>query len=300
MTDEEVSDGLGCNPDVNAISLMGSTSTSPQIIVDAARTFRRVEVDFAGNNPVIVFPDADISACAQSCVHSCFTNKGEVCTCTRRIFVHRHVYSEFMAEFRSAVESRIRIGDPFNPDTFYGPFAYPMIVDMVADKIKLAQKEGATVEFWPHRQQVEEGKVVVDESTARATIRGCEGSLFLVPTIITGLKPSSAVATDLCFAPVISIFEFGSEDDKIDEKTEDHLIGMVNSVRRVICAAVWTKDFERFKRVANKLSAGYVWNNGWFLRDLSMHPGGQATRGYARNGVEDAIEFYSQAKTLVI
>ncbi|KAJ1679891.1 Aldehyde dehydrogenase 8 member A1 [Spiromyces aspiralis] len=290
--DIAVSGGLASDPRVAAISMMGSTRTFPETIPAANSAFKRTEVEFAGNNPTIVFGDCDLDRCVETCLRSCFVNKGEICTCTRRVFVHRSVYREFVARFKQAVRQKIRIGDPFDDSVYYGPYSSSEMDEKVRGFIVKAQEEGVNVDFLLNDEQVADGSVRLNAvKDGRVIVKGrCEGARFVAPTVITEISPESQVVTEFYFGPVVCVMPFD---------TEEEVVGYANNVRYILGAVIWSEDQQKAKRIANQLRTGYIWSNCWYLRDMDMAFGGLISHGAGRSGLEDIIEFYTQAKTLI-
>ena len=52
-----------------------------------------------GKNPAIVFDDVNLDECVQTCIRSSFSNQGEICLCSSRIYVQDKVFDSFMDKF---------------------------------------------------------------------------------------------------------------------------------------------------------------------------------------------------------
>ena len=70
----------------------------------------------SGSDPAIVFKDADLAKAAATVVRARFENAGQNCNATKRVYVEREVYDEFV---KLVVEktAALRVGDPM-PDQF--------------------------------------------------------------------------------------------------------------------------------------------------------------------------------------
>jgi aminomuconate-semialdehyde/2-hydroxymuconate-6-semialdehyde dehydrogenase len=66
--------------------------------------------------------------------------------------------------------------------------------------------------------------------------------------------------------------------------TEEEAIALANDSKYGLAAALWTENLSRAHRVADKLEAGIVWVNSWFLRDLRTPFGGSKQSGIGREG----------------
>ena len=75
-------------------------------------------------------------------------------------------------------------------------------------------------------------------------------------------------------------------------------IAMANATDYGLSASIWTTDPDRAARVARRIEAGTVWVNCWLLRDLRVPFGGIKHSGVGREGGEEAMRFFTEAKTI--
>lgn len=94
-------DGLGPwlteHPGIDKVSFTGSTATGRRVMQSASATLKRVTLELGGNDPAIVMPDADIAAIAEKLFWAAFTNNGQICIATKRMYVHEAVYEPLKA-----------------------------------------------------------------------------------------------------------------------------------------------------------------------------------------------------------
>ena len=96
--------------------------------------------------------------------------------------------------------SQIRIGDPLDTNTLYGPLHTKQSVQTYLSVVKEAAKEGATI--------VCGGKVIEREGN------------FVEPTIITGLRHDSPLVHRETFAPIVYGLKFNDFDEAISWNNE--------------------------------------------------------------------------------
>jgi aminomuconate-semialdehyde/2-hydroxymuconate-6-semialdehyde dehydrogenase len=117
------------------------------------------------------------------------------------------------------------------------------------------------------------------------------GGYWIQPTIWTGLPEDATVVREEIFGPVCHITPFD---------TEEEACRMANDTPYGLAATLWTENVSRAHRVADKLEAGIVWVNSWFLRDLRTPFGGSKQSGIGREGGVHSLEFYSELKNVCI
>lgn len=263
------------HPDIKAISFTGGTATGRTIYQGAAKHLKKVSLELGGKNPTIIFDDSDLDAAVEGAKAAAFTNQGQVCLCGSRLFVQESIYEDFKAAFISAVQD-IEIGDPHVSATEHGAMVSEDHMQKVLSYIELAQQEGGTL-LCGGQQHTPEGR--------------CENGCFIEPTVFENLSYSCRTNQEEIFGPVVTLIPFSNEADVIE---------MANSTEYGLAASVWTLDQERAKRVAAKLESGIVWINCWNVRDLETPFGGVKNSGVGREGVWNALKFFSEEKTVTI
>eukprot|EP00993_Chasmostoma_nieuportense_P000799 NODE_1733_length_1398_cov_49.188041_g1646_i0.p1 GENE.NODE_1733_length_1398_cov_49.188041_g1646_i0~~NODE_1733_length_1398_cov_49.188041_g1646_i0.p1 ORF type:complete len:233 (+),score=47.54 NODE_1733_length_1398_cov_49.188041_g1646_i0:351-1049(+) len=108
------------HPHVDKIAFTGSTEVGRKIMIEAAKTFKRVTLELGGKSPTIVLPDADLEEAVKGCHEGLFFNQGQVCCAGSRTYVHKDIYDEFVRRSVELAKSR-KVGHPFNPLTQQGP-----------------------------------------------------------------------------------------------------------------------------------------------------------------------------------
>src|SRR5208282_3300955 len=97
--DGRVGSALVRHADVRRVGFVGSIPTGRAIARDAAEGLKRVSLELGGKNPIIIFPDADPKLAAAAAVQGMNMNRqGQSCSSTSRVFVHRAVHDEVVAE----------------------------------------------------------------------------------------------------------------------------------------------------------------------------------------------------------
>jgi acyl-CoA reductase-like NAD-dependent aldehyde dehydrogenase len=97
-----------------------------------------------GQDPFIVFADADLELALGDLVQAKFSYSGQTCTAPKRIFIERGIYREFLDSFVERVK-RLAVGDPADPRTDVSPVASPVAIDRIRAQLAQAQAKGARV-----------------------------------------------------------------------------------------------------------------------------------------------------------
>ncbi len=84
------------HPLIRKVSFTGSTATGKAIMALAAKGLKRLTLELGGNDAMIVCEDADIVGAARAAAVGRFFNAGQACIATKRIYVHRSKYDEFV------------------------------------------------------------------------------------------------------------------------------------------------------------------------------------------------------------
>lgn len=263
------------HPDVAAITFTGESATGQRIMADAAPTLKPLSFELGGKNPAIIFADADFDAAVAGTIKSVFSNCGQVCLCSERVYVERPIFDRFVSALKAGAE-QLKYGDPSDPETGMGPLISAQHRDKVLSYYELAREEGATIVT---------GGGVPDLEPEYAN-----GS-WVEPTILTGLSDEARCVREEIFGPVCHVAPFDREEEVIDR---------ANDTEYGLCAAVWTSDLQRGHRMAAAIDCGLVWLNSWFLRDLRTPFGGTGASGIGREGGIHSVNFYSELKNVCV
>lgn len=140
----EVPQALVTHPLVKMVSFTGSTAAGAAVAKSASSSITPVVLELGGKNAFIVFEDADFDLAVRDALDGAFFNKGEACTATSRLLIHRSIYDQFIEKLSAGVK-HLRAGNGLDPKTHIGPQVSKAQQKRILDYIDLGKKEGATV-----------------------------------------------------------------------------------------------------------------------------------------------------------
>ena len=263
--------------DILRLSFTGSTATGRIISLACAQEFKKPpSLEMGGKNPSIVFADAQLEAAADCVSRAAFANQGQVCLSGSRIYVEQSVYESFKSMLIERAKS-FEPGDPLQPSTKHGATVSESHLKKVLSYIDLAKSEG--------------GKLLC--GGGREKLSGeCQNGYFIQATLFEGLGIETRTNQEEIFGPVATITPF---------KTEAEVVALANDSEYGLSASIWTQDSKRATRVADALDTGMPWINCWNLRVLETPFGGFKNSGNGhREGVPDAMEFFTEKKTVMM
>lgn len=265
----KVGDYLIRHPGIDKISFTGSTAAGKHIAGIAAERLARVSLELGGKSAAMILEDAEIDKVLPSLVLYSMPITGQVCFSLTRILVPRTRKDEFIEAYAGAV-SRIKVGDPFDPEAGMGPLTMQRQLARVQSYIETGISEGAHLRMGGGRP-------------AHMT-----SGFYIEPTIFTDVDPRMTIAREEIFGPVVSFMEYEDESD---------LLLKANRSDYGLHGAIYTEDPERGFAVARQYRAGSVTINGMIV-DIEMPFGGFKQSGLGREGGIEGLETYLETKTI--
>jgi aldehyde dehydrogenase (NAD+) len=263
-------DALVKHPLVDKVAFTGSTSVGQSIVRNGAATMKHTTMELGGKSPNIVFADANLDAAVEAAFWGIFWNKGEVCVAGSRILVERKIHDAFVERLARRAGSAV-LGDPIDEATQIGPIASKAEFEKVVGYIEVGKSEGA--------------KVAAGGGTRRVDGKG----LFVEPTVFVNATNAMRISREEIFGPVVPVIPFDTEEDAI-RLANDSPYGLASGIQ--------TGDLRRALRLADRIKAGTVWLNTWHKYHPNAPFGGFKMSGYGREQGAEALESYTQYKTI--
>ncbi|KAG9353818.1 hypothetical protein JZ751_011942 [Albula glossodonta] len=214
----DIGSALAKDERVDLVSFTGSTHVGKMVSLMVQERFGRQLLELGGNNAIVVFEDADLNLVVPSAVFAAVGTAGQRCTTTRRLMLHESIHDEVVERISKAYK-QVRIGDPWDPNTLYGPLHTKQAVEQYKAAIEQAKQQGGTV-------------VCGGQEMDRP-------GNYVEPTIITGLAHNAPIVHTETFVPILYVLKF---------KTEEEAFAWNNEVKQGLSSSIFTKDMGRVFR----------------------------------------------------
>lgn len=254
------------DPRVAAVSFTGSTGVGISLAETCAKTLRPVSLELGGNDPLIIFDDADYEKALNETVAGRIGNAGQTCCASKRFIVQKGIYDQFAKDLVARL-SAVKVGNPADPSVEMGPCVRE------ADAMEVERQINLTV-----------------EQGGELLLGGKRKGAFVEPTVIKTPK-SADIAKDMeCFGPVWPLIPF----DTLDEAVE-----IANNTIFGLSSGVITSDIRVAMKVANRVESGSCVIEGSGNYRLAHQPfGGYKYSGVGREGAVSTLDEVTQQKTI--
>jgi aldehyde dehydrogenase (NAD+) len=258
------------------VSFTGSTAVGRLVGERVARRLGRSLLELGGNNAIIVDETADLKLAIPAIVFGAVGTAGQRCTTTRRVFIHKSIFSQVLGKLVAAyAQVEKKIGDPTLAATLMGPLNSQAAVAGFLSAIEKAQAAGGKVETG--------GKALTDRP-----------GNFVLPTIITGLSNADAVVQSETFAPILYAMPFESLDEAI---------ALQNAVPQGLSSSIFTQNMrtaETYLSAAGSDCGIANVNIGTSGAEIGGAFGGEKETGGGRESGSDAWKAYMRRQTNTI
>ncbi|PYS99400.1 MAG: succinate-semialdehyde dehydrogenase [Acidobacteria bacterium] len=256
------------------IMFTGSVATGKKIAAAASKNLTSVVLELGGKDPMIVFDDANLQLAASAAVWGAFCNSGQSCSSVERLYVQEGAAKQ-LTKLIVEKTRELKQGAGDAEDISIGAMSSERQLRMVEDHVEDFRRAGAKIEI---------GGKVLSTGLSRKPPEGGIQNLFYEPTVITGATNEMRAMREETFGPTLPIATF---------KTEDEAIRLANDSEFGLTASVWTRDYEKGRRVAEQIEAGSVCvNEVLYTHGIGQTPwGGFKNSGRGRtHGAEGLME----------
>lgn len=266
----EVGEAIVTHPGIDKISFTGDSKVGKRILELAAPRVMPVAAELGGKNAMIVLDDCDLDGAVEGATHAAFFNSGQNCGSPSRFYVQEGIYDDFVSRFVRAA-SKIKVGNPTDPETMMGPLAYMECRKTAERFIESAKAAGFKTLLG--------GEPLTDPYL--------NNGAFVMPTIFEVTDNSHELMQEEIFAPIVGIIKI---------KTAEEAIELTNDCSYGLCASIWTADYHKGLLMIEDLKVGTAWIN----QHLEIVPetpwGGQKDSGWTKENSVLVLDEYCYHK----
>ena len=255
---------------IHVISLTGSTETGLKVIRDAG--IKQFIMELGGGDPAIVLDDADLDLAASKIAVGITSYSGQRCDSIKLILAEEPVYDELKEKLVSEL-SKVRVGDPRDPDVGMGPLIDESTADEVVEAAREAEEAGGRILYGGRKL----------------------GPNYILPTLVEVVDKDALrrlrVFKDEIFASIAVITPVSSVDEAIE---------LANERRYGLDAAIFGRDINKIRKLIRLLEVGAIYINEYPRHGIGYYPfGGRKDSGIGMEGIGYSIEYVTARKTIV-
>lgn len=265
-----VGNALVVHPDVRAISFTGSVAVGRQLLVDAAKGMKKVQLEMGGKNPMVVMNDADLGIAIPACLNGAFFSTGQRCTASSRLIVEAGIYDEFVEKLRKAAAA-LAVGDALDPATQIGPVASANQLKNNLSYVDIARAEGAGV-------------------LGGEVVSGATEGFYQTPALFVDATNDMRSSREEIFGPCASVIKAGDFDEAL---------AFANDTEFGLASGICTGSLKYARAFRKRSQTGMVMVNLPTAGvDYHVPFGGSKGSSYgSREQGRYAAEFYTTVKT---
>jgi aldehyde dehydrogenase (NAD+) len=253
---------LVVHPDVDKIAFTGSTEVGRAIRRATADSHKKLSLELGGKSPFVVFEDADLDSAVEGLVDGIWLNQGQVCCAGSRLLMQESIAAQLSRKLQARMAT-LRVGPPLDKTTDIGAIVARVQLERIEGLVAQGVAEGATC--W--------------QPDIPLPPRG----LYYKPTLFTNVHPTSVVAQQEIFGPVLAAMTF---------RTPAEAVELANNTAYGLAASVWSESVNVALQVASRIKAGVVWVNSTNLFDAASGFGGYRESGFGREGGREGLREY--------
>ncbi len=278
--DKEAVDALLYNPDVKAVSFVGSTPIAKYIHQTATSNGKRVQALGGAKNHAIIMPDADLEMTANALMGAAFGSAGERCMAISVAVPVTDAVADALIKIMIPKIEALKIGPTTNKTSEMGPLVTEQHLAKVKGYIDQGEAEGA--------------KVVMDGRGFKQDQEGFENGYFIGGTLLDNVTEDMTVWKDEIFGPVLSIVRKNSYQEALD---------LVHKHEYANGTAIFTRDGDTARNFAQDVQVGMIGVNVPIPVPMAFHSfGGWKSSIFGEHHMHgmEGVRFYTRIKTSTV
>ena len=274
--DKVVVDAILDNPEIKAVSFVGSTPVAEYIYTRGAANGKRVQALGGAKNHMIIMPDADMDQVVDALMGAGYGSAGERCMAISvPVPVGEKVADELMERMVPLVE-KLPVGPPSDAGVAMGPVITKQSLERITSLLQSGVDQGA--------------KLLVDGRGLK--VPGHENGFFIGASLFDQVTPEMDIYKEEIFGPVLSV---------VRTKDFNEAISLVNDHEFGNGVSIFTKDGDTGRTFASKVKIGMVGINIPIPVPMAFHSFGGWKRslfGDQHMHGPEGVRFYTKLKTI--
>lgn len=274
--DKQVVNGILENPDIDAVSFVGSTPIARHVYATGATAGKRVQAFGGAKNHMIIMPDADMDKAVNALIGAGYGSAGERCMAISvAVPVGEETANRLIERLTSEVK-KLKIGPASDVDSEMGPLIAREAQERVMGLIELGVEQGADL--------------VVDGRGFKR--QGYENGFFVGGCLFDNVKPEMDIYQNEIFGPVLCV---------VHAKTYEEAFSLPMKNEYGNGAAIFTRDGDTARDFASRINIGMVGINVPIPVPLAYHSFGgwkASSFGDLNQHGTDSMKFWTRTKTV--
>ncbi|WP_226664704.1 CoA-acylating methylmalonate-semialdehyde dehydrogenase [Microbulbifer aggregans] len=274
--DKVAVDTLLTDPQVQAVSFVGSTPIAEYVYATASAHGKRCQALGGAKNHAIIMPDADMDNAVAALTGAAFGSSGERCMALSVAVCVGDAAADALIEKMSAEMQKLKVGAYTDSSNDFGPVITEAHMNKVNGYITSAEQQGATV--------------VVDGRNPK--VASYENGFFVGGTLIDNVKPGMTCYEEEIFGPVLLV---------VRAESMQQAMQMINDHEYGNGTCIFTRDGEAARYFSDNVLVGMVGINVPLPVPVSYHSfGGWKRSLFGSLGAygPDGVRFYTNRKTI--
>lgn len=258
------------NTRVRALSFTGSTEVGRVLLRQGAESVKKMSMELGGHAPFIGYPDVGVERLVEGALAAKFQTTGQDCLAANRLYIHRDIYDDFLAEFTRRTAA-LRVGNGLDENIDHGPLMNEDAVRKAEQHIADAVAKGARLLTGGERLAL--------------------GDLFFQPAVLADVSPQMDIYREETFGPVAGVTPFDDSDD---------IAALANDSEYGLASYVYCDKLSQVHRLSAALEYGMVAVNCTKMTGPPVPFGGVKQSGLGREGSSHGLDEYSNLKYVCI
>lgn len=241
------------DPRIQGVSLTGSERAGAIIGAQAGKALKKAVLELGGSDPYVILDSDDIKEAAATAWGTRIYNTGQACNSNKRMIVMEDIFDDFVAELTELAQA-VKPTDPLEPgENSYGPMSSRRAAEDLDAQVQDAVAKGATLHA---------GGVLAEGDSA-----------YYSPAVLTGVTPDMRAFQEELFGPVAVVYKVTSDEEALE---------LANNTPFGLGGAVFAKDEDRARQIADKLQVGMANVNTPAGEGAELPFGGVKRSGFGR------------------